>query len=68
MKGTRTRTRTHSTPPLQRRMSVAPAGCPRFQDLRKAAPDRGRLPQMRHIDFRAGRRCGQVSLLEAVTS
>lgn len=53
MKGTRTRTRTHTTPPLKRPMRVAPVGCLRSGSL------------LEHSDFRAGGQHGQLSAREA---
>ncbi len=68
MKGTRPFPRTHSTPPLQRRMSVAPAGLPRFPDLLVAGLYWGRLAPAGHHDFHADRQRERIPFLEAVTS
>jgi hypothetical protein len=68
MQGTRTRTRSHATPPLKRRKSVAPAGCSAFQQLLCVQPASGRLASAGRSSFRAGGQHGRLSALEARSS
>lgn len=68
MKGTRTRTRTHITPPLQRRTRVAPVGCARSGDFLEAGLYLGRSALVGHSYFRAGGQRGLFSTLEAESS
>lgn len=62
MQGTRTRTRTHITPPWQRRMRVAPVGCLRSSEPRGAGLRVGRWARTSLTNFRAGRQRGRISL------
>lgn len=68
MQGTRTCSRTHTTPPLKRRESVAPAGCPAFRQRLCDQRASGLSGSFEGIDFRAGRQHGQFSVLEARSS
>jgi hypothetical protein len=68
MQGTPTRTRTHTTPPLQRCKSVAPAGCPRSDGLIVAGLRQASLAALNRTDFRAGGQHGQFSTPEAGSS
>ncbi|GHD52327.1 hypothetical protein GCM10010335_64680 [Streptomyces galbus] len=68
MQGTRTRTRTHTTPPLQRRKSVAPAGCLRSRGPLTASLNLDNLASLWRVDFRAGGQHGQISTPEAQSS
>lgn len=60
MQGTRTRSRTHTTPPLQRRSRVAPAGRSHFRTLFLFRTV-GRVAQSGLSDFRAGGQRGPHS-------
>lgn len=65
MQGTRTRTWTHTTPPLQRRLSVAPVGCPRMRTGASHTPA-AVFRQARHSFCAEGQR-SQIRLVEAST-
>ncbi len=68
MKGTRTRTRTHTTPPLKRPLYVAPVGCPRSGSGSGTHRLQSYFSTLGHLDFRAGGQHGQLSTREAETS
>lgn len=65
MKGTRTRTRTHTTPPLKRRERVAPVGYPCTSDFRPTDLCWSRSAGMKHSGFRAGGQRGQFTVRRA---
>ncbi len=68
MQGTRTRSRTHTTPPLKRRKNVAPVGSPAFRRLLCDQSASGPSAPFETIAFRAGSQHGQFSTLEAQSS